>query len=253
MVKLPVRIDLLGGWSDQLCWPHKAAVVNVAVGWDGKYPLEIKDGQVSSLVKGIGTGLGISSIIQAGLALDRNPNADYVKEVLDWEEKEGTRGGWQDQIGAVEGGLKLLVSENHKEIEIHRLNHSIVDYLVLFDTGIRRAAKSIGDQVRRLIGVRAFDKALKGNVETALKVNEMSGREFAESCLSGWDRLNDFVEMDVTVPVIGIGHKLCGAGGGGYGVYFVEPNERQQVVAKLNAMGVWARTPQVLQGVCYEN
>lgn len=252
MIKLPVRLDLIGGWSDQPVWPYQAAVVNVAVGWEGKYPLEIKDGQVSSLVEGIGTGLGISSILQAGLVLEKDRNADYIREVLAWEEKQGTRGGWQDQIGAVEGGLKLLISDDHKTIEVHELVHPITEYLVLFDTGIRRAAKTIGDQVRALIGTKKFDMMLKRNVEAAINIDKMSGEEFAKACIEGWKRLSDFVAMDVTVPDIGYGYKLCGAGGGGYGVYFVKPNKRQEAVEELTSYGLWSRIPEVLQGVCYE-
>jgi len=251
-MKLPVRIDLIGGWSDQPLWKHRAAVVNAAVGWDGQYPITIKDGKVTSLVEGIGTGLGISSIIQAGLILDKNRNADYVADVLDWEEKQGTRGGWQDQIGGIEPGLKLLTSNDHKKIEIHSIEHPITDYLVLFDTGLRRPAKTIGDKVRELFGTRKFDSVLKRNVADASRVTEMTGEEFAQVCIEGWERLNRLVDMDMPCPNLGMGHKLCGAGGGGYGVYFVEPLDREEVIMGLTQLGIWAKIPNILKGVLYE-
>jgi galactokinase/mevalonate kinase-like predicted kinase len=262
MMRLPVRIDFLGGWSDQECWQGPAAVLNAAVGWDGGYPLTLDDeGRLHSEVTGIGTGLGISSILAAGRFLQANPEGDYVRAVLDWERAQGTCGGWQDQIGGITPGCKLIHRERFGEFTETHLwpEPSFWPHLVLFDTGIRRPSKSIGDRVRSLIGQEGhpFNASLHLNLATA-KVLFAMGKELAADAIcaefiDGWRRLVAYVpEMACPVPSPPhtLGHKLCGAGGGGFGLYFVEtPEARAEVVSYLRERGHWAAIPELRDGV----
>lgn len=263
---IPVRIDLIGGWSDQLTWPYPAAVINASIGWEGGYeggyPIRIRrlglDCQkVESVITGVGTGLGISSILEAGKVLIQNPDADYIQHVLDWEQSEGTCGGWQDQIGAVAPGLKLITTDDHKNFSIKTgSNVDVMNHIVLFDTGSRRRSKKIGDKVRRLFHSESFVDALKQNVASAIEIFDADPRTFALGCCEGWQRLvRLFPGMDIEPPQTELvwGHKLVGAGGGGYGVGFVEePDERDEIIDLYAKHGWWATKPMLLDGILHK-
>lgn len=271
-VLCPARINLLGGWSDQESWRYMAVVVNAAIGWmtdDGRgpYPIVVhRDSKPEFLHDGMGTGLGVSSILAAGEFLlkrdGQDPDRRYIPHVLGWERDEGTRGGWQDQIGGVEPGVKVTVGYEHREFAIITLpKPAWWDHLVLFDTGVRRPAKEIGQQVRALMvdDDPKFVGALKLNVRDAAQVAKLHDpADFAHACISGWKRLCDVVpKMEVAPPNAGSpliwGHMLVGAGGGGFGVQFVKnPSDRDAVVAELAAVGLWATKPILLDGVQYE-
>ena len=260
-----VRFNLAAGWSDQPNYDGLAAVINAAIGWHinetdlDPYPLLYYRGTFRSKIAGVGTGLGISSIRVAMKFLTDNFGAldpkQYIQHVLDWEKQNGTEGGWQDQIGAIEGGFKLTVSENHRDFDIHRNdNHPIMDHIVLFDSGIRRPAKHIGDQVRILFNDRRFKAALAQNVEIAQRTFRGNAEELALGTFDCWQRLVSFVpEMEVNkLPLLPNcwGRVFTGAGGGGWGMYFMEnPDSRQEAIGILNNRGYDAYIPVLLNGI----
>lgn len=255
-IYLPVRIDFIGGWSDQLEWNHSSAVMNAAVGWDNCYPLCIDGDKIESCVEGIGTGLGISSIIAAGkfIAARKDKDISYIRAVLNWEESIGTKGGWQDQIGGIEGGMKLITTNNHKDFYIQRRDdHPILNHIVLFDTKIRRYSKLIGDNMRNQLTKKLFIKTLNKIVDTTEKCFLMGAEDCALTCIHVWRILNSFVNMEVDcVPKTELiwGYKLVGAGGGGYGIAFVKDiDAREEVCSVFNTNGLWASVPQLLDGV----
>jgi galactokinase/mevalonate kinase-like predicted kinase len=259
---LPVRLDLIGGWSDQPDFPHPGAVFNGAFGWGGKYPLRFDEyGALRSEVQGIGTGLGISSIVAAGrcmreAGLTRRPTYDeYTAHVLQWEAEYGAMGGWQDAAGAIEPGLKLIESDDHATLRITRRDdHPILQHLVLFDTGIRREAKPLGDKVRRLMASDGlFNESLRIITQRArIAFHETDASRCAQECLGAWRVLCRYVpEMNVPVslPFEALGYKLLGAGGGGYGIAFAaRPEGRQAILDHLRGNGLWAVVPELLDG-----
>lgn len=263
-LRLPVRLDFLGGWSDQIGWPHEAAVWNVAIGWEGTYPLLLTEqGTLQSRVEGVGTGLGISSILTAGLLLQQNPGLtpwEVSRGVLRAEEREGTRGGWQDALGALLPGSKLICKTEAGFRVEQREEHPLLKHCVLFDTGLRRRAQHIGDQVRAVLGTGgAFDTALRLNVEAAADLLHADDdpEDAAHYCVTGWRRLCRIIPAmlppaDVCRGLelsygLGWGWKLVGAGGGGFGIYFGK--EPAALCAALRARGFWAVVPGVLPGV----
>ncbi len=262
--KVPVRVNLLGGWSDQPQWPFSAAVVNAAVGWqkspgDDPYPIRIDEEGIHSKIEGIGTGLGASSIIMAAKYLiEKGGKAvlrEYVDYVLTWEREEGTQGGWQDQIGGIEPGFKLIETEDHVHFRITtRDSHPVWNHLVLFDTKIRRPSRIVGDKVRALFRNPKFQRALKENVKEAREYFYCDDpQEFALACLRGWQRLVKFVpQMEIPLPAIrGVwGSMLVGAGAGGWGIFFVKnPEDRTRVIAELQSYGLPAYLPVLLGGI----
>lgn len=274
-LKLPVRVDLIGGWSDQAFFRRPAAVLNAAVGWDGQYPLSLTGDGVTSLVEGVGTGLGISSILDAGRAIQEDPlsvdgrpyqraaisyEGTYIQTVLRHERKAGTCGGWQDQIGGIEPGFKLIETDDQRVFHISRNDaHPLFQHLVLFDTGTRRNSGVIGHKVRALLRSRGhFRDSLSEIVRIAQAVFASSDPRWCiDQCLAAWRILVGYVpEMQgPPVPMNGacVGYKLVGAGGGGYGLMFVrEPEDREAACRFLEERGLWARVPELLEGARWE-
>ncbi|MFA5158293.1 MAG: hypothetical protein WC451_03875 [Patescibacteria group bacterium] len=271
-IHCPVRANLLGGWTDQLLWKEKAAVINFSMGWEGPkcpddYPLTLDTlGRFRSAINGRGTGLGISSI-RAGMmyrqSFPEKSSNDYIKFVLEYEKAIlGTEGGWQDQIGGLEPGFKLITTpgddkNRHKKFKIIRCdNHPVVERIILFDTRERRNAGNIGDLVRDLMQRdRKFQNHLRKVAELAEECFEKDADEVIKACNFSWQGFLGFVpKMKLPKPLPKskkiVGHMLLGAGGGGFGIVFVDkPESRQEVIEILSKSGFWATVPKVMSGI----
>lgn len=251
MIKLPVRIDFIGGWTDQADWDGPKAVINAAVGWDG-YPVIINKGQVLSKIEGIGTGLGLSSIIEAGKFLETNPKGNYVDHVLNYEHEMGVKGGWQDQIGAIEPGFKLISGPDQP---INRCDtHPIMNQIVIFDTGIRRKSGDIGESVRSKIKNGELKEKLTEVAYDAIAAfYSFDAIIFSNIMSRNWAELTRIVpEMQSPLPIPKcndlIGWKLCGAGGGGYGIAIASNSDtRQYLIEMFQAYGMNAAIPRLME------
>lgn len=260
-LRCPVRLDLAGGWSDCTQWPGPAAVINAsALLAPDRYPLELGPDGWRSDISGIGTGLGISSIRYAAEFLAANPGGDYTAHVLQRERDAGTLGGWQDALGALEPGLKLLSSVDHSAVTVTPLDASAVwPHLLLFDTGKRRDSADIGGRVRRAMqDSPAFRSALRQNVEKAhwLASGPHDGPTWAAACIAAFLRLDRIVPMQVGFPVPRAvwGWKPTGAGGGGYGLAFLRcPDDADAVISECREAGVWAGRPVLAEGLKRED
>ena len=193
-----------------------------------------------------GSGLGTSSIMGAVLVavISRmigrvlTPDELFYK-VLQLEQELTTGGGWQDQIGGVLPGVKMITTEpglvpdplvHYVPVDVlePRRNGSTT---LLYYTGIRRLAKNI---LRSVVG-NYLDRDKK-TMETLGRlraypprmVDAMSRkdhRQFGELIDIAWN-LNKDIDPDSTTPVIESilrrirkhiwGAKLLGAGGGGF-------------------------------------
>lgn len=267
-----VRANLLGGWTDQLLWNEKAAVINFALGWrdkkcwEGHYPLMLdRLGRFHSAVSGIGTGLGISSIRAAMYYLQAFPEReeDYIRFVLEYEKAMlGTEGGWEDQIGGINPGFKLITTpaeENrrHQQFAIqHYDDHPILARTILFDSKIRRRAGDIGDVVRHLmLNNEKFRSHLRTVAEMAEECFYESADEMIDACNYSWKKFVRFVPaMALPKPLpktnLIAGHMLLGAGGGGFGLVFVKKEQnRKEVINLLNCADFWATEPVLTDGI----
>lgn len=193
-----------------------------------------------------GSGLGTSSIMGAVIvaALARVVGKDLSQrelfhQVLRLEQALTTGGGWQDQIGGVVDGVKMIVTEPGMvpDAHIHYVPQDIIDpkynggQTLLYYTGITRLAKDILHQV---VG-RYLDRD-RANVATLVHIGQVA-REVMGSFIrkdiarfghlvdTAWQlnkRLdpnssNDEIEalLARVRPHIH-GAKLLGAGGGGF-------------------------------------
>ncbi len=251
-LKLPIRIDFIGGWTDQICWEGPAAVCN------GSFDCELP----ANILETPGTGLGISSILAAAEWIGDDPDRlndhhGYTEAALAFEASTGVLGGWQDAVGAIAPGLKLVTRGPFYE---RRDEHPILYRLVLFDTGIRRNSGEIGNRVRTLAET---SQEFRDHLELVSKhardfFNAKTAEEAAMLSLAAWVRFCRFVpQMEPrAMPFQAhdvIGWKMCGAGGGGFGVAFCqEPEARQRTVDHLEDWGIWSAIPTLAMGAQFE-
>ncbi len=193
-----------------------------------------------------GSGLGTSSIMGAALLAvihrmtgRRLSSRELFHNVLRLEQELTTGGGWQDQIGGVVGGVKMIEAEAGlvPDPRVRPVPPDILDparnggATLLYYTGIRRLAKNILrtvvgnvlDRDREAMATLAELRAFPPKMAEAMSAKD--ARAFGELIDLAWT-LNKRIDPDSTTRVIeGIlsrvrphirGAKLLGAGGGGF-------------------------------------
>jgi galactokinase/mevalonate kinase-like predicted kinase len=189
-----------------------------------------------------GSGLGASSILAATVlgALSEFFGLKWTHEEIVWrtlclEQLIGSHGGWQDQAGGINPGLKLLATEAgfHQKVVVQPLeDHLLRDNpcLLLYNTGIqRRAFGVLGDIVEGMF-LNDHDRlrsltSIKLHATQMLFVVDRSYERFGAALRRSWD-LNQRLDPGTNTPSIqGLldpvddlmyGGKLLGAGGGGF-------------------------------------
>lgn len=206
------------------------------------------------------TGLGTSSSFAVGLL-----NAFYAlkgkyaskKQLADeaiYVERELCKesGGWQDQVAAAFGGFNridfkdncyevspVIISPERKQ----RLN----DNLMLFFTGFSRFSSEIQQSTVSVIKDKTVQlKEMLALVDEAQKVlvNDKSDLDDFGRLLDTTWRLKRQTGAKISTGSIdelyekgikagALGGKLLGAGGGGFLVFYVQPEKRQSVLAAM--------------------
>jgi galactokinase/mevalonate kinase-like predicted kinase len=202
-----------------------------------------------------GSGLGTSSIMGAVLVgvihrvLGRPLSPiEVFHAVLRLEQALTTGGGWQDQIGGVVGGLKLITTQPGMipEPTIRYLPDNVLTPtagsapVLLYYTGITRLAKNILQEVvgRYLDRNRQTVATLRQIQQLAPETADaLARRDYAEfGKLVGWawdlnkqlDASSTTEEIECLLERIGRfihGAKLSGAGGGGFLVLVCKSEE----------------------------
>ncbi|UCF92607.1 MAG: kinase [Desulfobacterales bacterium] len=206
------------------------------------------------------SGMGSSSAFTVGLLNSLNAlnglysckkdlveNAIYIEQELIKEHV-----GSQDQTFAAYGGFNVIEFAQNGKITVapmiteeKRLN-LFERHLMLFYTGISRIASEIAEEQIQKTGE---------NVEVLHEMKKMVGeaveiicsnrplKDFGELLDYNW-HLKKNLSAKITTPEIdamyqlakkagAIGGKVCGAGGGGFVLLFVEPEKRQAVKKTL--------------------
>lgn len=231
----------LSGLSPEYAhWPENISLEDMLEGFGGGIELTT----LSAVPKG--SGLGTSSILGAVILavvqkmMGNDLSAqDLFHGVLRLEQALTTGGGWQDQIGAVAGGVKVVSSEPGliPQARVHYVPQDVLDCRtnggcsLLYYTGITRLARNI---LQKVVG-NYLDRDRKSlstleqirNLPPKI-VQAMSGKnlpEFGRLVDVAW-RLNNQLDPDSSNPQIEallerlrphvFGAKLLGAGGGGF-------------------------------------
>ena len=241
-IALPVRVNWGGGWTDTPphCNEKGGVVLNAAMKLRGIY--------LSTQVYGVpkGSGLGTSSILSGAcvkgifefLGQERT-DAEIYDVVLGMEQIMSTGGGWQDQVGGLTEGIKLIstkpgIAQNLvvEKIEMpEEGKKELKERFALIYTGQRRLARNLlRDVVGGYIGSRPESlkalkemKAIAVLMRFALEQGDID--EFAEllnqhwklSCMLDAGTTNTCIDQILLVcEDLVDGKFISGAGGGGF-------------------------------------
>ena len=194
----------------------------------------------------MGSGLGTSSILAATTlrALAEMTAAPLDEpalsaRVMRLEQLMTTGGGWQDQMGGMVPGAKLLVSApgRHQKVWVQPVvwtagrQAEFESLLVLFYTGIRRVARDLVQQVvgrylaRETTCVQVLHRIKSLAVEMTYALQEGNWDHLGHLLNLHW-QLNQILDPNTTNAAIDSvleyarplirGAKLAGAGGGGF-------------------------------------
>ena len=223
-----------------------------------------------------GSGLGTSSILAAAcvralfefLGIPHTDD-DLFFHVLCMEQIMSTGGGWQDQVGGLIDGIKLITSRPglKQKITVSRLNIDDATYeelnrrFCLIYTGQRRLARNLlRDVVGRYIGnepdtVYALNEIQKNAALQRFELERGNVDAFAELLNEHW-KLSQMIDAGSTNTLINqifnavddllAGRMICGAGGGGFlqvilkkSVSKAQLQERLSSVFSDTDIGVW--------------
>lgn len=198
------------------------------------------------------SGLGSSAACAVAMlgAVNQRLELNLTREQVAlkaWEletQKLGLFGGKQDQWASAFGGVNVF--EFNGTVKVNALDRSFIEpfmpYFVLLYTGSNRKSATIQEGLKELSGfqVEALDK-IKATAFNGIKA--MADRDIKETgklLLESWEQ-KKASNKGVTTPEIdkmfvkatklgSFGHKLCGAGGGGYALFMVEPAKRKEFI-----------------------
>tara|TARA_Y100000310_G_scaffold43256_1_gene40356 strand:- start:1 stop:816 length:816 start_codon:yes stop_codon:yes gene_type:complete len=207
------------------------------------------------------SGMGSSSSFTVGLlntmyALEgkRVSKEELTKEAICVEQeliKENV--GSQDQTFAAHGGFNLIEFSVSGEISVvpvivkpDRLK-DLEKCLILVFTGLSRVASVVaGDKIKNIPNNTDYLSQMQSLVDDAYKIIMSPNKnlcEFGELLNETWrlkqelsnEVSNSQIEelYDIVLKSGGVGGKLCGAGGGGFMLFFVEPENKAKVIKAL--------------------
>ncbi len=245
ITRTPFRISFCGGGSDYPEWfeEHGGAVLATTI--DKYCYVILHDGKVyHTFDLPTRSGLGTSSAYTVGLlrACTDFDSTTIAQLATEWErDKLGGNVGCQDQYMCAVGGFHMLHFYDAGIVDIPVRETELSDYLMLFDTHLRRLGGDIiSYQLRR---VKQNKKALFRITAMAKEGMELLSKKdytrFGELLNESWS-LKKSLDKHISTHFIdeiysealragAIGGKLLGAGGGGFILLFV-PLEKQVAV-----------------------
>lgn len=253
ITRTPFRISFLGGGTDYPEWfeEHGGAVLATTI--DKYCYVMLHNGEVyHTFDLPTKSGLGTSSAYTVGLlrACTDLDNEMIAKLAIGWErDKLSGNVGYQDQYLCSLGGFHLLHFYTGGIVDspvsgVDELN----DYLMLFDTHqYRIGGEIISYQLKRIRQNRKALFRMMGMAKEGmglLSLKDYMG--FGKLLDQAW-QLKKSLDKHISTPVIdsiytealkagAIGGKLLGAGGGGFLLLFVLPENQLAVRKVLNEL-----------------
>ena len=210
------------------------------------------------------TGLGTSSAFTVGLLLGLYALQDRMRDKhalatdaihVEQEVLQETVGA-QDQVSAAYGGFNRINFQVDGSIEVKRVlappNRlaELEQHLALYFTGFSRTASEIAQEQVRLTSQRKRElETMFQFVDEAESIVTNPGRpldEFGRLLHEGW-QIKRSLTQKITSPQIdeiyeaglsagALGGKLLGAGGGGFMLFYVPPERRQELRERLKKL-----------------
>lgn len=224
-----------------------------------------------------GSGLGTSSILSAACvrAMLEFVGIGYTQDelyshVLVMEQIMSTGGGWQDQVGGVTTGIKLITSMPgiSQQLKVEQLTVSsqtrkeLNERFCLIYTGQRRLARNllrdvvgryVGNEPESLYALNEIQRVaalmrfelLRGNVDAFAKLLEYHWSLSKKVDIGSTNTLIE--QIFASIEDLIDGRMVCGAGGGGFlqvilkkGVCKADVHERLKAVFQDNPVDVWS-------------
>lgn len=209
------------------------------------------------------TGLGTSSTFAVGMLnafcslKGKMMSKKQLAEEAIYVEREilKEQGGWQDQIAASYGGLNRIDFKDNQfkvtPIVIHPDRKKLLnDSLLIFFTGVSRYSSDIQkDTMKNQQSKVTHLKEMLSHVENAHNIlvdNHSDLNDFGRLLDHTWklkreigskisnDSIDDLYERGIKAGALG--GKLLGAGGGGFLLFYVEPDKRSSVLKELDEL-----------------
>lgn len=206
-----------------------------------------------------GSGLGGSSLLACGIlaAIFSYYRIKYntdklINYTLAIEQSMDSGGGWQDQIGGLFSGVKLIqtVPERPSEYDIKQLSsvqtREFSEHCLLIDTDVRRKAANILYSIRdKYVSRDKKTRLCLGYIQQSAicgfkLLEEKKYEEFGRLMAYCWERVCeiesdsriefvDFVERVIGEDLTGL--KIGGAGNGGFIMAIIKDPSRRDVVS----------------------
>ncbi len=163
--------------------------------------------------------------------------------------------GSQDQVSAAYGGLNHIIFQTDGEVIVKPVTlsqeriHQLGSHLMLFYTGIKRTASHVAEsyvnniedknqQMHRMTEIVNEGIAILNSNCDILDFGKLLHEAWRVKC-SFSDRVSNSIVDELYAKAIAagaIGGKIAGAGGGGFMVLFVPPEQRGQVREALRSL-----------------
>ena len=147
--------------------------------------------------------------------------------------------GSQDQVFAAHGGFNVVAFLQNGEIFVEPIIITserlkvFEDRLMLFFTGLSRTASDIAsDKIKNIPNNSQYLSQMKNLVDEAYKIIVTPNKNIRELKKKLSDKISNqkIEEMhEIAIQNGAIGGKLCGAGGGGFMLLYVEPDNQPKV------------------------
>ncbi len=211
----------------------------------------------------VGSGLGGSSAVATAIVaafnemrLDRWSNYDIAELAFQAERVcFGIAGGWQDQYASVFGGFNFIELGNGKNF-VHALRleevtlNELEESLILCDSRIQHNSGSLHQKQREIFSQEEKSRSVEEMVHICRRMHKHLIRgeliEFGHTLGEAWQikrNLSPLISTarldaiyDAAIDAGALGGKLMGAGGGGFFMFFVQPQCRKQVAQKLREL-----------------
>jgi len=246
IAKAPMRISLFGGGSDLPMYRELTGSGGCVLSCTIDKYVTVKPVAVYADAPA-GSGLGGSGAFHVASLLHDHPHLSghaLFAAAWDREVDYNRHAGWQDCAASVFGGLNLFTFEEELKVEPIPVPRGLDERLLLFSTGVtRQASEPLALQAEQMAANHAAIRAttfIAGNAAKELA----RGWHRSIGSLLDWTWEFKRTLPGVTTPAIdhaydaarnagAVGGKLCGAGGGGYLLFFVEPDAQASVRAAM--------------------
>jgi len=255
-IRAPLRISFFGGGSDLPMYRELTGSGGCVLSCTIDHAVTVRTPaaqrgcayDVSSAVPP-GSGLGGSGALHVAQALHDRPRLSGHALFHDaWHRETAMNrySGWQDVAAATFGGLNRYTYADDVRVESIPIPPDLHGRLLLFGTGITRASRDpLAQQAHAMAGLLDTMRDQVVCVDAAAEACQHHRMAtFGGLLHATWERKRTLpgvtnVRIDAAYAAArnagALGGKLCGAGGGGYLLLFVEPDAQTSVRQALAA------------------